>query len=377
MLLPEHYGKSLLQRAGIPIPRGRVASSPGEAFAIASELGVAVAVKAQVLSGGRGKAGGVRFAYRPSEAASQAEYLLSRPLLGQRVRQVLVEERLAIGRELYLSALVDPASAGYRILLSAEGGVDVERVARERPERLRRHWIDPLQGLSTEDAQRLADSIGLSPSVVHDLAAVVVALYRAFVQHDLILAEVNPLMLTRSEKLVAADARLEVDDDALYRHPDLRDLRLSLLEDWERRAQEIGVSYVPLDGDVGVIASGAGLGMATLDLLSLVGLRAANFLDTGGGINAQMMRQAVELVLSPAQMRGGLINLYGGINSMVEAADGIVEGLRALPQRKPTVVKLVGNRQEEAWARLEAEGVPVVRSVQTEEAVRLLAERLA
>ena len=377
MLLPEHYGKSLLARAGIPVPRGRVASSGGEAFAVATELGCPVAVKAQVLAGGRGKAGGVRFAYRPSQAADLAGAMLQRTLLGQRVERVLVEERLTASRELYLGLLVDAAQACYHLLLSAEGGVDVEQVARERPDRLRHHWIDPLEGLTVPAAESVADSIGLRGALATELAGFILALYRLLVEQDLMLAEINPLMLTRGEKLVAADARLEVDDDALYRHPDLRDFRQSLLEDWERKAQEIGVSYVPLEGDVGVIASGAGLGMATVDLLGLVGLRAANFLDTGGGINADLMRRAVELVLSPAHVRGGLVNLYGGINPMVEAANGIVAALRALPQPKPLVVKLVGNCQEEAWAILEAEGVPVVKTVHTEEAARLLAEKLA
>jgi len=375
MLLPEYYGKMLLARAGITVPRGRVASNPSEAFAIATELGK-VAIKAQVLAGGRGKAGGIRFAFRPHEAADQAADLLRRQVLGERVQQVLVEERMVASRELYLGILADPSTTGYQLLLSNEGGVDVEEVARDRPEKLHRLWVDPLKGLSTADASYLAEAIGLPPALANELASIISALYKTFVENDLLLAEINPLMMTRAGRLVAVDARLEVDDDALFRHPDLRELRQSLLEDWERQAQEIGVSYVPLPGDIGVIASGAGLGMATLDLLQLAGLRAANFLDTGGGINAELMRRSVQLVLEPAHVRGGLINLYGGINPMVEAADGIVAALRKLPQPKPIVVKLVGNRQEEAWAILEAEGVPVVKTVQTEAATKLLAELL-
>lgn len=376
MMLLEHMGKAELAARGLPVPRGIVATSHDAAYEAAVALGGRVVVKAQIPVGGRGKAGGILRVPNPSAASMAAGSLLYKKLLGHQVRSVLVEERLNIVHELFLGLAVEPGSGRYLALFSDQGGINIEEVAAQTPARVRRLWLDPLQGLPADAARQLAAGL-VEEELLPELEKILAGLYDAFRERDAIIAEINPLALLADGRLVAADCRIEVDDDALYRQPQWQTYKQSLLDERERRAQEIGVSYVALDGDVGLIASGAGLGMASLDMLRLAGLEPANFLDTGGGINRELMRRAVELTLYPGGVRGELVNLYGGINPMVEAALGIVDALRAMPRRKPLVVKLLGNRQEEAWAILEAEGVPVVKVVQTEEAAGKLAELLA
>ena len=393
MMLLEHMGKAEIAARGVPVPRGHVCATPEEAAAAAAELGGPAVAKAQVPAGGRGKAGGVIPVDGPDAAAEAAGQLLGRPLVGHVVRSVLVEERLQIARELFLGLAVDPASAGYLALFSAEGGIDVEEVATQAPGRVRRLWIDPLAGLTAEHAAALfgdlGDELALTPpsaplrrragegpGVRASLSDILAKLYETFVACDALIAEVNPLAVLSDGRIVAADCRMEVDDDSLFRQRAYGAYREAQMDEREREANQIGVSYVALGGDVGLIASGAGLGMASLDMLGLAGLSPANFLDTGGGITRELMRRAVQLTLYPEGVRGELINLYGGINPMVEAALGIVDALREMPERKPVVVKLLGNRQEEAWSILEAEGVPVVKRVRTEDAARKLAEIL-
>ena len=377
MMLLEHEGKAELAARGLPVPEGYLAATPAEAAEAAALLGRPAVVKAQVPAGGRGKAGGIIAVDSPAAAAEAAAQLLGRPLVGHVVRSVLVEERLAIKQELFLGLAVDPASAGYLALFSTEGGVNIEEVAATAPARVRRLWIDPLAGLPAEAGMALCGDLVANNAVARRLSEVFATLYRVFVERDAIIAEINPLAWLADGSLVAADCRMEVDDDALFRQQQFQAYREAQMDEREREAHRIGVSYVGLDGDVGLIASGAGLGMASLDMLKLAGLNPANFLDTGGGITRELMRRAVQLTLYPEGVRGEMINLYGGINPMVEAAHGIVDALREMPARKPLVVKLLGNRQEEAWAILEGEGVPVAKSVRTEEAARKLAALLA
>ena len=376
MMLLEHMGKAELAARGLAVPRGFLAASHDQAMEAAAELGGPVVVKAQIPAGGRGKAGGIVRAPNPAAAGLVAASLLQRRLLGHPVNAVLVEERLEIAKELFLGLAVEPASAGHLALFSDEGGINIEEVAAQTPARVRRLWLDPLLGLPADAARQLAGAL-VDAVVVDQLQVVLTALYATFRERDALIAEINPLALLADGRLVAADCRMEVDDDSLYRQPQWQGYRQSLFDERERLAHQIGVSYVALDGDVGLIASGAGLGMASLDMLRLAGLSPANFLDTGGGITRELMRRAVELTLFPEGVRGELINLYGGINPMVEAALGITDALRAMPARKPLVVKLLGNRQEEAWAILEAEGVPVTKVVRTEDAAHRLAGLLA
>ncbi|MDA8216458.1 MAG: acetate--CoA ligase family protein [Dehalococcoidales bacterium] len=375
MMLLEHMGKAELAARGLPIPRGYLATTPAAASEAAANLGGPVAVKAQVPAGGRGKAGGIVMAEDAAAAEAAAARLLGATLVGHRVQTVLVEERLAITREFFLGLAVDPASAGHVALFSTEGGVDIETVAARTPERVRRLWIDPLSGLPADTSTLFAGLV--EAELIGRLAEVLGSLYEVFRGRDALLTEINPLVLLTDGRLVAADCRLEVDEDSLFRQTDFQPFREAQMDEREREAFRIGVSYVRLGGDVGLIASGAGLGMASLDMLKLAGLTPANFLDTGGGITRALMRQAVQLTLGPDDVRGELINLYGGINPMVEAALGIVDALHEMPARKPMVVKLLGNRQEEAWSILEGEGVPVVKCVRTEDAAEKLAALLA
>ena len=358
-------------------PRGFLATTPAEAAEAAARLGGPAVVKAQIPAGGRGKAGGIIPVANPAEAEAAATKLLGRPLLKHVVKAVLVEERLSIARELFLGLAAEPASAGHLALFSTEGGVNIEEVAARTPARVRRLWIDPLVGLPADAAPASLCGDLVEPAMVARLAEVLKGLYATFVGCDAIIAEINPLVVLSDGRLVAADCRMEVDDDSLYRQAAFKPHKEAQLDEREKLAASIGVSYVGMDGDVGVIASGAGLGMASLDMLSLAGLSPANFLDTGGGITRELMRRAVEMTLGPANVKGELINLYGGINPMVEAALGIVDALNAMPERKPLVVKLLGNRQAEAWAILEQEGIQVAKTVRTEEAAHRLAAMLA
>lgn len=376
MMLLEHMGKAELLARGMPVPRGFVATTPAEAASAAEELGGGVVVKAQVPAGGRGKAGGIILVDGPEQAAAAAEKLLGKPLVGHTVNAVLVEEKLPIERELFLGLAVDPGSAGYVALFSTEGGINIEEVAAKTPDKVRRLWIDPLAGLEAAEPQKLFEGM-VDAALAKRLQEVLAILYAVFVARDALIAEINPLVVLADGRLVAADCRMEVDDDSLFRQQDLKAYKESLMDERERKAAEIGITYVALDGDIGLIGSGAGLGMASLDMLKLAGLSPANFCDTGGGITRELMRRAVQLTLYPEHVRGELINLYGGINPMVEAALGIVDALKEMEVRKPIVVKLLGNRQAEAWEILEAEGVPVIKTVHTEEAAQKLASLVA
>ncbi len=377
MMLLEHLGKAELKAHGIPAPQGIVATTPAEARAAAERLAAPAVVKVQIPVGGRGKAGGIILVANPDEAEAAAARLLGSTMLKHKVGAVLVEEQLQIAQELFLGFAVDPGESCYLALFSTEGGINIEETAAKTPHKVRRLKIDPARGLPLDVGEKLFGGLVKDVSVVASLTDIVAKLFATFVERDAIIAEINPLVILQDGRVIAADSRMEVDDDALYRQPQLKDYAESLLDDKERLAKEIGVTYVAMEGDVGLIASGAGLGMASLDMLKLAGLEPANFLDTGGGINRELMRRAVLLTLGPDSVRGELINLYGGINPMVEAALGIVDALKEMPRRKPIVVKLLGNREQEAWAILEAENVAVAKVVRTEEAAHKLAELIA
>ena len=375
MILAEHKGKELLKSYGVPVPRGEVVFTPKEASRLAERLGGRAVLKAQVLAGRRGRAGGVRLAETPQRTQYLADQMLGREILGHSVEAILVEEWVEATRELYLSFTVDALRGHSLVLFSLRGGMDIEDLAQEYPQAIHRsHLASPSED-SQEEIARWARSAGMGEDS-NALARLILACHGAFEELDVLLLEINPLFLKASGELVAGDCKMEVDDNSLFRHPEFIPLKEAQLSPREREAAQIGVSYVEMEGDVGLIASGAGLGMATLDMLQQVGLAPANFLDTGGGITRELVERAVRLVLTPQRVRGGLINLYGGINPMVDAAEGIVAGLGQELIAKPIVVKLVGNRQEEAWEILEARGIPVVKTVRTEEAARLLARRL-
>ncbi len=372
----EYQGKELFRSAGIPVPPGRVATTPEESEKTARELGGPVVIKAQVPIGGRGKAGGISLAETAGEAAQAAARLLGSILRGYPVKEVLVEKRVEMDQELYLGVTID-AKSGKRVFMACQqGGIEIEEIVSRYPHQLHTIELYPSQKLYEHQARTLFRRAGYRGKVLTRLADVAVKLFNLSVRYDLKTCEINPLGLTAEDNVIAADAKVEMDDNALYRHPQFRDLVVEELDPLEREARGIGVTYVRLDGEVGVVSSGAGLGMTTMDLLADVGLRPANFLETGGGITKDLMANAIRLVAKHEQVNSIIINLYGGVNPMIEAAHGIREAKRSLPENMPIVAKVLGNQQEEAWRLLDEAGVVMVKSPRTEDAVEVLKELL-
>ncbi len=350
MKLYEYMAKEVFRAFDIPVPAGRVAASPEEAGEIARELGGDVAVKSQVLAGGRGKAGGIKFAGCPEEALDAARELLNQEIRGYRVERVLVEEKLTIDQELYLAIAVDGAARSPVVIASSRGGVDIEQV----PEAdLIRERIDIRWGFRPYQARRLAYRLGLTGAVARGVASIAIRLYRVFRERDAELTEINPLVVCGNDVL-AADARLNVDDEALFRHGDLPKVEEGT--EIERRVKSFGLSYVELDGDIAVMANGAGITMATLDILQRYGGRPANFLDAGGGAGTEPTARAIETLLM-TRPKAILINIFGGITRCDDVAWAIVQvrNTRGIPV--PLVVRLVGTNQEEGVRILRENGL--------------------
>jgi len=376
MRLHEHEAARLFQQAGVPVPPFVVARTADEAVAALSRVELPVAIKAQVLVGARGKAGGIVFASTPEEIREKANTLLRSSVRGLAVDAVMVARKVPIVRELYAGVAVDPAAGGIAVILGTAGGIAVEETAKERPEALYRRIVVPPEELRGHQARALAKEAGLHGELMVRVGDILTNLFRVFRKTDAMIAEINPLIVTPDDALWAVDAVLEVDDSALFRHPELPTDPLARMEHpLEREAGKIGVSYVDLDGDIGIICSGAGLGMATMDIVG-ERLRPANFLETGGGITEELMYRVTHLVLRKPGLRGLLINLYGGINPIHEGAKGVVRALREKDVKIPVVAKALGNRQEETWATLAEGGVTVVTDITTEAAVAALCARL-
>jgi succinyl-CoA synthetase beta subunit len=340
-------------------------------------LGGSGVVKAIIPSGGRGKAGGVKVCKTQEQVREAASVLLGNELLGHCVKTVLVEELIPIKQEIYTSVLTNTSLDQIELILSLVGGIEIENTAQKDQGSVLHLAVQPGELIPVHRLVLWLRNHGVELDELNLLADTLAKLHRAAADLDANLLEINPLAVTHDGRLVLLDCKLEVDDNGLSRHPDLNKLYLASLSPRERRAKELGVSYVPLDGDIGVITSGAGLGMATLDLLQQRGLAPANFLDTGGGISEALVKGVLELIMEPPQVRGAVINLYGGINRMLEAAKGILAALTTMEGNRPVVVKVIGNQQEEAWELLEGQpNVYVVRVVQTEDAVDRLVELL-
>jgi succinyl-CoA synthetase beta subunit len=341
---------------------------------VAETLGRSGVVKALIPSGGRGKAGGVKVCSSVDQVRDAAHSLLGHDLLGCRVERVLVEQVVPIAQEIYACVVANSDTGTIDLILSLAGGVEIETTSQADQETVQRMAVEPGHVLPVHRVRRWLREGGVEDGRAANLAHVLVTLYRVAADLDAMLLEINPLALVDSGSIVALDCKLEVDDNGLARQPELSQLYQAGLSSRELRARELGVSFVPLDGDISVITSGAGLGMATLDLLKCAGLSAANFLDTGGGISEELVKAALELVVEPPEVKGAIINLYGGINRMLEAAKGIVAALHNIEGDRPVVVKILGNQQEEAWAMLEPEpNVHVIDVIQTETAVAKLA----
>jgi succinyl-CoA synthetase beta subunit len=352
--LYEYQGKELFARFGIPVSDGRLATSPDEARAAAEELGGQVVVKAQVLTGGRGKAGGIKLAGGPEEAEAAASDILGLDIRGHVVRKLWIEKASDIAKEYYLSVTFDRGEKKPLFMLTTQGGVDIEEVAERSPEALARLHIDPLVGFQPYQARWLCFTAGVDdPDEQKQVIALVARLYEAFVGCDAMLCEVNPLIVTPDGEVRALDSKFTVDDNALFRHPDIGEMRdLEAADPQERLAGEKGVTYVKLDGEIGILGNGAGLVMSTLDVIDQAGGRAANFCDLGGGGDAQGVVDALDVITSDPQVRGILFNIFGGITRCDEVARGILEALDRMTIELPIVVRLDGTNAEEGRAML-------------------------
>jgi succinyl-CoA synthetase beta subunit len=346
MDLYEHMGKDLFRAHGIPTPGGTVATTPEEAAEATRQVGGHSVVKIQVQVGGRGKGGGVELCDTPEAAAAAAGRMLGSHFKGFPVTRVLVEELLPIAQEFYTSLLLDRSAGDHLAMMTAEGGVDIEELARTRPDALRRVRVDPILGLR---AYHVRELVGTLPLEAREGAADVLrAMYALLVERDATLVEVNPLVLLEDGTVVALDAKVTIDDNALWRHPDLEELESQFpIDEVERRAKEKDLQYVKLDGDVGIIGNGAGLVMATLDVVAQAGAKAANFLDVGGGASADQMATSLEVVLSDPAVKVVLVNIFGGITRCDLVAKGILDALERVDARVPIVVRLDGTNAEE------------------------------
>jgi succinyl-CoA synthetase beta subunit len=347
--LYEYQGKELFKRFGIPVSEGRLATSPDEARAAAEELGGGVVVKAQVLTGGRGKAGGIKLADGPDEAAGHASAILGMDIRGHVVRRLWIEKASEIAKEYYLSVTFDRGAKKSLFMFTKEGGIDIEEVAAERPEALVRLHVDPLEGFQPYQARRLVYGAGIDDANEQkQILTIVQRLYDAFVGADAMLCEINPLIVTPDGEVKALDSKFTVDDNALFRHADVAEMRdLEAYPPEERAAREKGVTYVKLDGEVGILGNGAGLVMSTLDVIALAGGRPANFCDLGGGGDAQGVVDALEIISPDPQVKSILFNIFGGITRCDEVARGILQALDRIEIEDPIVVRLDGTNAEE------------------------------
>ena len=353
MDLYEHQGKELFARHGVPVSAGVVAYTPEEAEAAARELGGQVVVKAQVHAGGRGKAGGVKLANDPADAKAKAEDILGLDIKGHVVRRLWIEDASDIDREYYFSINFDRTEKSVLLMLSTEGGMDIEQVAEETPEKLATMHIDPVWGLRPFQARELAFRAKIHADVRNKVIAMMLQLYDAFVKEDAMLVEVNPLLVTPEGDVKALDSKFSVDDNALFRHPDIAAMRDVHAQDpQEQMAHEKGVTYVKLDGEVGILGNGAGLVMSTLDVIQQCGGRPANFLDVGGGANADGIVASLEIILSDPKVKSVFFNIFGGITRCTEVAKGIIAALEQLDVRVPIVVRLDGTASDEGLQML-------------------------
>ncbi len=357
----EYQAAEILARYGVPVNPGKVATTPEEAAAVATEFGGTVAIKAQVHSGGRGKAGGIKIAHTPEDASRAAEAILGMDIKGHTVNKVLVAKGVQIDQEFYLGVVLDRPNRRLLVMASAEGGVDIEEVARERPEKIVRVRADPAHGLRPYQARQVGFALGLRADKVNGFASIVQQLFDAYVKEDATLVEINPLILTEAGEWKALDSKMSFDDNALARHPNTEPLRdLAEENETEVDARRSGISFVKLDGDIGCIVNGAGLAMATMDAVKLHGGDPANFLDVGGGASASQVAKAFGLVTADPHCRAILINIFGGITRGDVVAEGIREALNEVQVQVPIVVRLSGTNAEEGKAILSAAGLTAV-----------------
>jgi len=375
MRLYEFEGSDLFRREGIPVPNYILAASPQEAREKAQGIGFPVVVKAQVLTGGRYLAGGVKTANSLDQVEEFTRHILGLSIGGFPVQQVMLTRKMETAREYYLGVTIDGYQGTPVAILSTAGGVSIEGVARAHPELVVSRHVPAIKGL-LPDAQQMAREAGLRGEELVRVATILRNLYGVFCKYDALVAEINPLVRTVQGTYLALDAKVEIDDSGLYRHPELKiDPAERIANPLERKGRQIGVTYVELDGDIGIIASGAGLGMATMDIVSRR-LRPANFLETGGAISAELLYNVMDLVLQKEGIRAVFINVYGGINPIHEGAEGVVRYMKEHRVTIPIVAKALGNHQEETWEIFEKHGVHVVTEVSTEKGIEQLTRLL-
>ena len=378
MKLQEYRSKEILARYGVPISAGETATTPDEARAAAARIGGPVVVKAQVLVGGRGKAGGVKLAANPDEAAARAAEIIGLVIKGVTVRTVLVAPAASIAKEYYLGLILDRAGRAVTIIASAEGGVEIEETARTNPAALLRLPLHPLIGLQEHQVRRVSFFLGMPAELRRDFATTLHGLYAAFMESDADLAEINPLVITEEGQLLALDAKIVLDDSALFRHADLEALRdLGEEEPSETAAREAGINFIKLDGSIGCMVNGAGLAMTTMDLVKLAGGEPANFLDIGGGAKADRVAAAFRIILDDPKVRAILINIFGGITRGDEVAHGIVEARAGLTREVPIVARIVGTNAAEADQILAAANLITATSLDDAAAKAVAAARAA
>ncbi len=366
MKIHEYQAKAILARHGVPVPRGEVVTGATEAAAVSRKLGGPVSVvKAQIHAGGRGKGGGVKLAKSPEEAQRLAGDMLGMTLVthqtgpeGRVVKRVLIEEGLDIARELYLGMVIDRSTEKIVVMVSSEGGMEIEKVAAESPEKIFKEYIEPGVGLQNFQAQKLAFALNLEGPSVRKAVKMMGALYNAFVASDASLLEINPLIVTKGGDLLALDAKMNFDDNALYRHPEVAELRdLNEEEPLEIEASKYSLNYIKLDGNIGCMVNGAGLAMATMDIIKLAGGEPANFLDVGGGANAEQIRNAFKILMSDKAVQAVLINIFGGILRCDILAEGVIAAVKELHVGVPVVVRMEGTNVERGKQMLKESGL--------------------
>jgi len=376
MNVHEYQAKGLLRDYGVAVPEGELAETAAEAHAVASRLGGLVVVKAQIHAGGRGKGGGIKLAKNPEEAAKMAEEILGMNLVthqtgvdGKLVRKVYVEAGSEIDRELYLAMTLDRATENFAVVASTEGGMDIEEVAEKTPEKISTTYVDPNVGLQAYQVRSIGFDLGLDLNQVRQLEEFLGGLFRLFVDKDASLAEINPLVVTNQGELFALDGKLNFDDNAIYRHSDIGALRDPEEEDpRERAAHEIDLAYVGLDGDIGCMVNGAGLAMATLDMIQLCGGHPANFLDAGGTADTEKVKQAFKLILADENVKAILVNIFGGIVRCDMIAEGVIAAAKDMGLTLPLVVRLQGTNSAEGRKLLEESGLNITPAETLQEA---------
>ncbi|MEP6993731.1 MAG: ADP-forming succinate--CoA ligase subunit beta [Acidobacteriota bacterium] len=384
MKVHEYQAKSILARYGVAVPRGEVTDSPAQAREIAKRLSGRVVVKAQIHAGGRGKAGGVKLAKDPEEAHDLAQKILGMTLVtpqtgpaGRVVHKVLVEEALDIARELYLGITLDRGKGLPVVMASTSGGMEIEEVAAHDPSAILREAVDPAAGMYPFQARKLAFALGLSGDSFRKGTALMQAFFRAYVDTDASLAEINPLMVTKQGDVLALDAKMSFDDNAMFRHPDTKEMRdLSEEDPLEVEASRFGLNYIKLDGNVGCMVNGAGLAMATMDLVQLAGGSPANFLDVGGGANEEQVKNAFRIILSDKNVRAVLINIFGGIMRCDIIAKGVVAAVREMGLSIPVVVRLEGTNVDQGKAILRESGLKITPADGLTDAARKVVEAI-